>query len=107
MRKLAILLLALLAIAGTSPARTHRKSIKVRKPSAQISRRATAPRPKRATPKYSKRARIHRTTSSQPGPTPERYKEIQQALADKSYYKAEVNGQWAAESTDALRHFPA
>jgi peptidoglycan hydrolase-like protein with peptidoglycan-binding domain len=107
MRKLAILWLALMAIAGTSSARTHRKSNKIRKPSSQISRRATPQRPKRATPRYAKRARIRRTTSSQPGPTPERYKEIQQALADKGYYKGEVNGQWAAESTNALSRFQA
>jgi peptidoglycan hydrolase-like protein with peptidoglycan-binding domain len=110
MRKLAILLLALLAIAGVSSARTHRKSNKIARP-AQRSRRATAPRSKRAMPRYSKRSRTRRTASTQPaprpqpGPTPERYKEIQQALADKGYYKGEVNGQWTAESTEALSRF--
>ncbi|HEX4277059.1 MAG TPA: peptidoglycan-binding domain-containing protein [Bryobacteraceae bacterium] len=38
-------------------------------------------------------------------PTPERYKEIQQALADKGYLKSEPNGVWDTESTDALRQF--
>jgi Putative peptidoglycan binding domain len=116
MRHVAILLLALLAIAGTSAARNDRKSNRVRsykvpRSSVQRSHRATSPRSKRATPRYSKRARTTRTTTYQPGPrsqrgpTPERYKEIQQALADKGYYKGEVNGQWAADSTDALRRF--
>jgi len=38
-------------------------------------------------------------------PTPERYKEIQQALADKGYLKSEPNGVWDAQSIDALRQF--
>lgn len=39
------------------------------------------------------------------GPTPERYKEIQQALVDKGYLKSEPNGVWDAQSTDALMRF--
>jgi hypothetical protein len=38
-------------------------------------------------------------------PDPERYQQIQQALADKGYYKGEVNGQWGDDSVDALRRF--
>jgi peptidoglycan hydrolase-like protein with peptidoglycan-binding domain len=38
-------------------------------------------------------------------PTPERYKEIQQALVDKGYLKSEPNGVWDAQSIDALRQF--
>jgi peptidoglycan hydrolase-like protein with peptidoglycan-binding domain len=38
-------------------------------------------------------------------PTPERYKEIQKALADKGYLKSEPNGVWDAQSIDALRQF--
>lgn len=43
--------------------------------------------------------------SYQTHPTPERYKEIQQALTDKGYYKGEVNGQWGDDSVDALKRF--
>lgn len=43
--------------------------------------------------------------SYQAAPSPERYKEIQQALAARGYYKGEVNGQWGTESVDALRQF--
>src|SRR4051812_26347389 len=43
--------------------------------------------------------------SYQPHPTPERYQEIQQALADKGYYKGPVNGEWGNESTEALKRF--
>jgi hypothetical protein len=38
-------------------------------------------------------------------PTPERYKEIQQALVDKGYLKSEPNGVWDAESSAALAQF--
>jgi hypothetical protein len=40
-----------------------------------------------------------------PQPTAERYQQIQQALAEKGYYKGEPNGQWGADSVDALRRF--
>jgi len=38
-------------------------------------------------------------------PTPERYQEIQQALAARGYYKGPVDGAWDAGSVDALRRF--
>ena len=38
-------------------------------------------------------------------PTPERYKEIQQALADKGYFHGPVDGAWGADSTGALKRF--
>ena len=40
-------------------------------------------------------------------PTPERYREIQQALASRGYYKGAVDGKWNADSQDALRRFQA
>jgi hypothetical protein len=38
-------------------------------------------------------------------PTPERYRDIQQALVERGYLKSEPNGIWDAQSTDALRQF--
>ena len=44
----------------------------------------------------------------QTAPTPERYREIQEALSAKGYLgTAQVNGQWTSESTEALRKFQA
>jgi hypothetical protein len=43
--------------------------------------------------------------SHQTAPTPERYKEIQQALVDKGYLKSEPNGVWDSQSSDALLRF--
>lgn len=40
-------------------------------------------------------------------PDPSRYAEIQKALADRGYFKGEVNGQWNDDSVDALKRFQA
>ena len=45
--------------------------------------------------------------SYQTQPTEERYKEIQQALAEKGFFKGEVNGKWGTDSADALKNFQA
>jgi murein L,D-transpeptidase YcbB/YkuD len=48
----------------------------------------------------------HRPSRSyQQGPTPERYKEIQQALASKGYLQGESTGVWGPDSVDALKRF--
>jgi Putative peptidoglycan binding domain len=41
----------------------------------------------------------------QTAPTPERYKEIQEALAKKGYLHGEASGVWNPDSADALRRF--
>ena len=41
----------------------------------------------------------------QMNPTPDRYKEIQQALVDKGYLKSEPNGVWDADSVAAMTRF--
>jgi Putative peptidoglycan binding domain len=38
-------------------------------------------------------------------PDPERYQQIQQALADRGYFKGEVNGEWGDDSVDAMKRF--
>ena len=38
-------------------------------------------------------------------PTTDRYKEIQQALADKGYFRGNADGMWNGESVDALKRF--
>ena len=43
--------------------------------------------------------------STQREPEPERYKEIQQSLADKGYFAGPVNGAWGADSVEALKRF--
>jgi peptidoglycan hydrolase-like protein with peptidoglycan-binding domain len=46
-----------------------------------------------------------RRPSYQSAPSPERYQQIQQSLADRGFYKGEVNGVWGAESQDAMKRF--
>jgi hypothetical protein len=38
-------------------------------------------------------------------PTPDRYREIQQALAEKGYLKSDPSGVWDANSQDAMTRF--
>lgn len=38
-------------------------------------------------------------------PTAARYKQIQQALADKGYYHGEIDGEWGPQSISALQRF--
>ena len=40
-------------------------------------------------------------------PTPDRYMEVQQALADRGYYTGPINGVWTSECVDALKKFQA
>lgn len=42
---------------------------------------------------------------TQQAPTADRYKEIQQALADKGFFSGPVDGTWGPSSTDALKRF--
>ena len=62
--------------------------------------------PKSKSPhKLKGRSSRRHSRSYQQAPTPERYKEIQQALADKGYYKGSVNGEWGPDSVEALKRF--
>src|SRR6266851_5358493 len=70
-----------------------------RKPTASARRR-----PGSKTPVASARSR-RPTRVTQGVPTPERYKEIQQALADKGYYKGPVSGEWGPDSVESLKKF--
>jgi len=59
---------------------------------------------RRATSKTTKRTQaVHQTKQQQP--TSDRYKEIQQALSDKGYFKGSADGNWGPESVDALKRF--
>ena len=110
--------LALCSIACSSLAATPAKPHK-RQPAATASSSTSAHKhPAVATKATS--AKTTKTTASRKGkvsrgpvrsfqqaPTPDRYKEIQQALAAKGYFKGEPSGEWGAESADALKRFQA
>jgi len=48
---------------------------------------------------------LHPSRYHQQAPSPERYKEIQQALASKGFYQGEPTGEWGPDSVDALKRF--
>lgn len=52
-----------------------------------------------------KTAPVRYRRSAQKEPAPERYKEIQQSLADKGYFAGPVNGTWGPDSVEALKRF--
>lgn len=59
--------------------------------------------PKYKAPKYKAPKKSRR--SSQQAPTPDRYKEIQQALVSKGYLHSEPSGEWGTDSAEALKRF--
>ena len=53
------------------------------------------------------RVRAAPAPSYQLHPDPDRYQQIQKALADRGYFKGEPNGTWGDDSVDALKRFQA
>jgi len=71
---------------------------------------STGSRSRTASTRRSSRKPVARTTwrNRQMTPTPERYKEIQDALVAKGYLTADdANGTWGQSSSDALKKFQA
>jgi putative peptidoglycan binding protein len=84
---------------GGSSSPTARK-----KTNASASSRASST--KSGTSKRGKKAPARNVRARQLTPTPERYKQIQDALAAKGYLPAaEANGRWNDSSTEALKKF--
>ena len=85
-----------LSIAGTDAATTAKKT-SGKNSTAATGKKRTATKGKKSAPRQAVR---------QASPTPERYREIQQALAAKGYLPTEqATGQWNDSSTDALKRF--
>jgi peptidoglycan hydrolase-like protein with peptidoglycan-binding domain len=66
---------------------------------------SSIPSKKAVSKRASKPAAAVSRHSAQQQPTPERYKEIQQALAGKGYFKGAPDGNWGTDSVDALKRF--
>lgn len=107
--KFAVLILSpMLIIAATKrPSPAAKKTTVKTNGSKSKGARTSASAASRSHTRRGKRyaARRHSGPSYQTHPSDERYKEIQQALADKGYYKGPVNGQWNADSVDSLKRF--
>jgi peptidoglycan hydrolase-like protein with peptidoglycan-binding domain len=87
--------------AATTPATATRKT---RRPGTATAR--TSGRKKAGT-RVSGRAKTQKQSwrRGQMAPTPERYREIQQALIAKGCFQGEPNGSWGPDSTEALKNF--
>jgi len=100
---------------GTSKAAASKTAAKrapaaASKTAAKTGAKPSARRTASSTRRNGKRPVANRTTwrNRQMAPTPERYREIQQALVAKGYLKPEdVSGGWNQSSIDALKSFQA
>jgi Putative peptidoglycan binding domain len=95
---------AVLALDATPPAKTKYSKTAQTKPGSVKPQTAKTSTRSGARRRYVKRKAA---PSYQLHPDPERYQQIQQALADRGYFKGEVNGQWGDDSVDALKRFQA
>jgi hypothetical protein len=94
-------------VAKTTPKATPAKKFPVRAtPVRKSAYRAPATKANRvAAGRYKSTSRTAARVAYTQSPSAERYREIQQALADKGYYTAEADGAWDAASIDALNRF--
>ena len=63
--------------------------------------------PTKSTASKSTKAPAPPKRTGQSQPTADRYKEIQQALADRGFFTGSVDGNWGPSSLDALKRFQA
>jgi len=87
--------------AGSTGAKSSARSV----PRSGQARHASSNSRGRGRGRYAARRRRSPAPSFQLQPTPDRYKEIQQALTDRGYFTGAVDGQWGAASVDALKRF--
>ena len=96
---------------GTKSAAVRKKSTPAAVPRKKVAGSAApthAASGKAAASKRGKKVPVRTARSRQLAPTPERYKEIQEALAAKGYFPAgEANGRWNDTSAEALKKFQA
>ncbi len=111
----AVAVLGIASSLAATPAKTHKRrhAAKSASPSsvhkvAKAATKASSARSKKST-STRRKGKVTRRVSRyyQQAPTPDRYKEIQQALASKGYFQGEPNGAWGADSIDALKRFQA
>lgn len=99
--RIAIIVLALIFVLqpGMLEARHRKRSPGVRRGLARTQTRSRHRRPSHA------RRAVQTWRTRQQVPTPDRYRQIQQALIDKGYLHSPATGYWDQSSVDALRRF--
>lgn len=97
---------AVLILGSASAVTTTKKTTKKSGTSKTTAAHKTSSTAAKKGSKSSKRTVAATRTPRQLTPTPDRYKQIQDALASKGYLSAEqANGQWGDASSDALKRF--
>jgi murein L,D-transpeptidase YcbB/YkuD len=95
--------------AATTKTGTAKASVSKSAATKSVTSRPAAPKtgPQTASKTGTKfrRTAVARRPPTQQQPTTDRYKEIQQALADKGYFQGPVDGAWNPGSVDALKRF--
>lgn len=105
------LIIAAFCLVGSfyvSQASTQKKQAPSSKSTSTAKKNSTTKKTTRsssATSKKHGRTTARRAPRGQQQPTPNRYREIQQALADRGYFKSEPDGVWGPESVEALKQF--
>ena len=100
--------LTLMFAAAPPKAAAPQKKTIPKKKTAVTHKTVTTRKPVSTTKKGARRAApVARRAPSQAAPTPERYRQIQSALAEKGYLKSEPNGVWDADSIDAMKRYQA
>ncbi len=89
---------------AASGSASHKPATKGAKTATTASKSTKGKTTKTAANRKGKSAR-HPSRYYQQAPSPERYKEIQQALASKGYLQGEPTGEWGSESVEALKRF--
>jgi peptidoglycan hydrolase-like protein with peptidoglycan-binding domain len=99
-----LLVLSMVLLSADTPAGQKKKSPPKSAPKKTASSKAAAGKKKTGSKRQAAPTPSWRST--QRTPTPERYKEIQQALAAKGYLASESpSGVWDSASVDALKRF--
>jgi hypothetical protein len=99
-----VLFAAALMPGNLTPQGTSKATKSVQAKPASSSKAAGARNTSRKRGRYARHAPA---PSYQQHPDPERYRQIQEALTERGYFKGEVNGQWGDDSVDALKRFQA
>jgi hypothetical protein len=102
-RIVVVISIASLAIGAWAGGPSPQTSTTKKKTAAKTTTKAAVKRTTAAT--KSKRPPVTARHYAPQQPSAERYKEIQQALSSKGYFKTEPDGTWGAASIDALKHF--
>ena len=92
------------AAAASAKTGTAKKSVSKSAATKSAASRSAASRTASKSGTKSRRT-VARRPPSQQQPTTDRYKEIQQALADKGYFQGPVDGAWNTGSVEALKRF--